>query len=173
MTVSNEKVVPMLHWIESEDRIGFPTWLRMVECSQWGLFCTHELPRWINRNDGERKGKTDMPSPLNVTKQIEPDILDRLRSGLCAVQCKSRDAQHDCDCSIAAAEIEALRREKETLWCALGKLLDELPPDFPNRNYYNEITASAQPRVSARKVRLNLTDEWCLAAADREGRMGT
>jgi hypothetical protein len=37
----------MLHWIDSEDRIGLPAWLRYVECSHWGLFCTHELPRWI------------------------------------------------------------------------------------------------------------------------------
>lgn len=38
----------MLHWIESEDERGWMTWLRYVECSHWGMFCTHELPRWVN-----------------------------------------------------------------------------------------------------------------------------
>lgn len=37
----------MLQWIEGEDRNGLPTWLRYVDCGHWGLFCTHELPRWI------------------------------------------------------------------------------------------------------------------------------
>lgn len=44
----------MLHWIESEDRHGFGTWLRCVECSHWGLFVTAELPRWIVPRDYER-----------------------------------------------------------------------------------------------------------------------
>jgi len=37
----------MLHWIESEDELGFPTWLRYVECGHWGLILTAVLPRWI------------------------------------------------------------------------------------------------------------------------------
>lgn len=37
----------MLHWVESEDRRGFATWLRFVECSHWGLILTLETPRWF------------------------------------------------------------------------------------------------------------------------------
>lgn len=44
----------MLHWIESQDKRGFDTWLRCVECSHWGLFVTNELPRWISIHDYER-----------------------------------------------------------------------------------------------------------------------
>lgn len=44
----------------------------------------------------------------NITQEIDPDILTRLKNGLCAVQC--RDRRRGCDCTIAADEIERLRR---------------------------------------------------------------
>lgn len=37
----------MLYWLESEDKNGMPTWQRYVGCSQWGMFLTVELPRWL------------------------------------------------------------------------------------------------------------------------------
>lgn len=36
----------MIHWEQSEDKFGFATWLRYVECSHWGLIFTGEMPRW-------------------------------------------------------------------------------------------------------------------------------
>jgi hypothetical protein len=37
----------MIHWIESEDDLGFGTWLRYVEFSHWGLFFTEQQTRWL------------------------------------------------------------------------------------------------------------------------------
>lgn len=37
--------------------------------------------------------------------------------------------------------LTAATDEIERLQAALGELLDSLPPDFPNRAHYNEITA--------------------------------
>ena len=37
----------MLHWEEGEDKHGFRTWLRFIDCGPWGLVLTNELPRWI------------------------------------------------------------------------------------------------------------------------------
>lgn len=44
-----------------------------------------------------------------ITQQIDPDILTRLRNGLCAIRCKVMHSSSGCDCAIAADEIERLR----------------------------------------------------------------
>lgn len=46
-----------------------------------------------------------------VTQEIDPDILTRLRNGLCAIRCRVMNARSGCDCAIAADEIERLRQQ--------------------------------------------------------------
>lgn len=67
---------------------------------------------------------------MNVTQQIDPDILSRLRDGLCAVRCRVMDARSGCDCAIAADEIELLHAAAARLRAALHMVYAEHARDM-------------------------------------------
>lgn len=56
----------------------------------------------------------------------------------------------------------AWRRSALELTAAIDKLLDNLPPDFPNRAYYDEITAAH----GIRGENMTWQDDYAIACSD-------